>query len=141
MGRKLIVVFVVGVTVVSTAAMTVAGPRSSRQIERGKYLVERVGMCADCHTPRTERGELDRSKWLQGSELDFQPTHPIPNFASTAPGIAGLPGRTTAEAVRLLETGVTQDGKSLAPPMPQFRMTRSDAAAVVAYLKSLKPAG
>jgi len=42
--------------------------------------------------------------------------------------------------VKLLTTGIWKTGKPLRPPMPRFQMTRADAEAVVAYLKSVKPA-
>jgi hypothetical protein len=41
--------------------------------------------------------------------------------------------------VKLLTTGIWITGNRLRQPMPQFRMTVSDAQAVVAYLKSVKP--
>ena len=109
------------------------------QIRHGQYIVERVGMCGDCHTPRTETGEFNRSLWLQGNVLDFKPTHPIPGFAVAAPPIAGLPTLPTdALAIRFLETGTNAAGKLSAPPMPSVRLNHNDAIAVVAYLRSLK---
>jgi len=39
--------------------------------------------------------------------------------------------------IKLLTTGIWTTGNPLRAPMPQFRMERSDAEAVVAYLKSL----
>jgi hypothetical protein len=39
--------------------------------------------------------------------------------------------------VKLLTTGIWTTGTQLRPPMPQFRMNRADAEAVVAYLKSV----
>lgn len=114
-----------------------ADASSAALIERGKYLVERVAMCIDCHSPRTPTGEFDQKRWLQGSVLDFAPRHPIPNWTDVAPAIAGLPGYTEEEAIRLLETGIAPNGKPLRPPMPPYRMNREDARAVVAYLKSL----
>jgi hypothetical protein len=54
------------------------------------------------------------------------------------PRLAGRPPGTDEEFVRLLTTGVSRTGLPLNPPMPQFRMTRSDAEAVLAYLKSVK---
>lgn len=104
---------------------------------RGRYLVERVAMCADCHTPRNRNGELDRTQWLQGSALDFQPAHAAPNWAGKAPGIAGLPKLGDAAVIKLLETGLMPDGKPARPPMPQYRLSHDDAAAVADYLKSL----
>jgi mono/diheme cytochrome c family protein len=42
-----------------------------------------------------------------------------------------------ADIVKLLTTGIWNTGAHLRAPMPQFRMNRSDAEAVVAYLKSV----
>lgn len=113
-------------------------PSKEVQIQRGKYLVERVSMCADCHTPRTDKGEYDMTSWLQGNVLDFKPSHPMP-FAMVAPQIAGLPTLPTdALAVRFFETGTNAVGKTAMPPMPQFRFDHDDAVAVAAYLRSLK---
>jgi mono/diheme cytochrome c family protein len=136
MKRTILLVFMILILAVFTFSTQ---PASPSQIARGKYLVEQVAMCIDCHSPRNERGEFIKEKWLQGGPLDLRPIHPIPNFADTAPSIVGVPpGWTEAEMIRLLETGIAPTGKPLKPPMPQYRMSRADAAAVVAYLKSLK---
>ena len=50
---------------------------------------------------------------------------------------AGLPPGSDAEMITLLTTSVSRSGKPLRSPMPRFRMTRADAEAVVAYLRSL----
>ena len=107
------------------------------KVTRGKYLVERVAMCADCHSARNEKGEFIQARWLQGAKLDFAPTHPMPAWADYSPGIAGLPGFTEAQAIRFLETGMAPNGGAARPPMPPYKMNRADAEAVVAYLKSL----
>jgi mono/diheme cytochrome c family protein len=118
-----------------------AQPKSSNasQLSRGKYLVERVGMCGDCHSPRNERGQFVKEQWLAGSPLGFKPTAPIPGWVEVAPGIAGLPGWNEKDAVAFLSTGKGLNGKTAGPPMPEFRFAPADAEAVVAYLKSLKP--
>lgn len=108
-------------------------------IAHGKYLVTRVSMCGDCHTPHNERGQEIAGRELQGAKLDFNPAHPVPGWASAAVPIAGLEGWTKAEAVRFLMTGRDRSDKLAAPPMPHFRMSCRDAEAVVAYLKSLPP--
>lgn len=108
-------------------------------IARGKYIVEGVAMCGQCHTPRNGHGEADRNQALQGAPLWLQPAGPVGDWPSQAPRIAGIPPGTEAQLVTLLTTGVWRDGKRPRPPMPQFRMTRQDAQAVVAYLKSLNP--
>jgi mono/diheme cytochrome c family protein len=107
-------------------------------LERGRYLVERVGMCSDCHSPRDPTGQFIRGAWLGGAPIGVAPKHPIPGWAEFAPALAGLPGHyTEAQLVTFLETGVRPDGSNAAPPMPPYRFSRSDAEAVVAYLKSL----
>lgn len=109
------------------------------QLERGRYLVQRVGMCGDCHTPRDEKGAPISGKELAGAAIDFKPVHPMP-WASTAPEIAGLPGWKDQEIVTFLMTGKL-NGKQANPPMPQYRFSAVDARAVVAYLRSLGAAG
>ncbi len=113
-------------------------PSPEKQIMRGKYLVERVSLCQDCHSPRTEKGEFDQSQWLGGTALFFKALMPVPGWKEAAPPIAGLEGWSTEEAIKFLQTGVGRDGRPAAPPMPQYRLNRNDAAAVAAYLKSLK---
>lgn len=110
------------------------------QISRGKYIVEGVAMCGMCHTPRTDSGDIDIARPLDGSAVWLLPAHAIPNWPLKAPRLAGTPPASDEDMVRLLTTGIWTDGSRLRPPMPQFRMNRDDAEAVVAYLHSLKPA-
>lgn len=117
------------------------GKNSNQQlVARGKYLVENVGTCQDCHTQRNQQGEYVREKWLQGSPLFFKPTVPIPGWAEKSPNIAGLPGWTDEQAIKFFMTGLAYNGLPAGPPMPQYRFNRADATAIVAYLRSLKAA-
>jgi mono/diheme cytochrome c family protein len=116
-----------------------AKPPSTNLVARGKYLVENVAMCSQCHTSRDSSGNLDRSLWLQGGPLWYQPAHPVADWPLQVPRIGGSMSATDAELVTLLTTGIWRDGKRLRPPMQQFRMTNEDATAVVAYLRSLNP--
>jgi len=118
-------------------AETAKAATKAKLVERGKYIVEGVAACSDCHTPRRANGESDRSKWLAGAPVFFQPARPSPDWPVNAPRLAGLPPGSDSDLITLLTTGIWRDGKSLRLPMPQFRMTRTDAQAVVAYLKSL----
>jgi len=118
---------------------TILGAQSNPKVERGKYIVERASMCIDCHTPMTAKGEPDRTKWMMGADLMFKPAIQIPAWAGYAPALAGLVGYTDAQVIGILQTGL-KDGQPLRPPMPQFRFTRADAEAVVAFLRTLKPA-
>ena len=108
-------------------------------VERGKYIVESVAMCARCHTAWNQAGESEREhkNWLLGGPTQIQATYPVQNWAVVEPRLAGRPPGTDEEFVRLLTTGISRTGAPPKPPMPPFRMTRSDAEAVLAYLKSL----
>ncbi len=110
---------------------------ASGAVARGKYLVEGVAYCTNCHTPRNSKGELERSRWLQGGPLFWQPAHPLQNYPQLVPRIAGTIPATDDEMITLLTTGVWKDGTRLREPMPQFRFTKEDAQAVIAYLKTL----
>lgn len=130
-----------GLVLAGCAPRETAAPDPVAKEARGKYLVERVGMCIDCHSPRGPGGQFDLSRWLQGAPLGFAPTVPMPAWAPYAPAIAGLTQFTDEQALALLTEGKTVSGQPLRPPMPEYRFNREDAEAIVAYLRSLKPAG
>jgi mono/diheme cytochrome c family protein len=112
----------------------------SSKLDRGKYLVEQVGMCGDCHTPRNEKGERVQEKLLQGTILPFRPTVPMPVWADKSSNIAGLRGWEDKDGMRLLMTGIAYNDLPARPPMPQYRFNQEDAAAIMAYLRSLAQA-
>lgn len=96
-------------------------------------------MCGMCHTPRNDANEIDHGRWLDGAALWLLPAHPQQDWPLKAPRIAGTPPASDEDMVRLLTTGIWTTGTHLRPPMPQFRMDKDDAEAVVAYLRSLTP--
>jgi mono/diheme cytochrome c family protein len=106
-------------------------------VERGKYIVESVAMCELCHTPRDEHGNPDRGRWLMGGPAQLRPSYPAATWAIVEPRIGGGPPGTDADFIKLLTTGIARTGVPPNPPMPPFRMTRADAEAVLAYLKSM----
>lgn len=107
---------------------------------RGKYIVENLSRCGQCHTPRGSAGAADRSQWLQGAPVWLKSAEPVEDWPLQAPRIAGVLPGTDEEMIKLLTTGVWKTGTHLRAPMPEFRMTTQDAEAVVAYLKSVQPA-
>ncbi|HUO29964.1 MAG TPA: cytochrome c [Bryobacteraceae bacterium] len=114
-------------------------PAQSALVARGKYIVEGVAMCEQCHTRRTATGQPDLGNWLKGGPVQIQPTYPSPHWAVRVPRIAGGPPGTDADFIRLMTKGIARTGNPPNPPMPQFHMTRDDAEAVLAYLKTLAP--
>jgi len=133
----------VGVATLATLALTGCDREAAApdRVAQGRHIVENVAMCVDCHTPRLPDGQLDTARNLQGSPLGFAPSVPMP-WGPTAPAIAGLPTYPDDEAaIRFLMTGKTNHPGAPRPPMPSYRLTRDEAAAVVAYLRSLKSTG
>jgi mono/diheme cytochrome c family protein len=117
----------------------------SAQVSHGKYLVQLAG-CTDCHTPGHLLGKPDMSRFLAGSDVGFQaPGLGIfagPNL--TPDNDTGLGNWTKDEITTAIQTGVRPDGRILASVMPwraYAGLTKSDAAAIVEYLTSLRPIG
>jgi mono/diheme cytochrome c family protein len=112
-------------------------------IERGRYLVT-FGGCNDCHTPGYFFGKPDAARQLGGSEVGFE----IPGLGVfygpnlTPDKETGLGTWSEADIVKAIQTGVRPDGRGLVPimPWPAFaKLTKPDAEAIAAYLKSLPP--
>jgi hypothetical protein len=120
-----------------TARPAVVATTGSGNVEHGRYLVERVAMCAECHSGRDAHGTIIDTQRYMGGPIPFSP--PWPNdWAMRAPRNKGLPGYDDGLALRLLTRGsIGRDGVQLRPPMPRFYMMPQDAADVIAFLRSL----
>jgi len=119
------------------AGQPVAAVRtSSGNVEHGRYLVERVVMCFECHSTRDLQGNIVPGTKFMGGPMPVRPSWPV-DWPIQIPRIAGLAGYTDEEATRLLTQGaIKRDGSQLRAPMPRFRMTPQDAADVIAYMRT-----
>jgi mono/diheme cytochrome c family protein len=115
-----------------------AAPQSS--VDRGRYLVEDVAMCEECHTPRDAGGNLDESRRLQGAQIWIMPVHANPNWAMNAPALAGFGGYSDDQGAAVLEKGEGPNGETIRQPMHIYHMNHADAQAIIAYLRSLPSA-
>ena len=131
------------VTAVCAAASPVAVRAADSQVKRGEYLAHVAG-CTDCHTPGSLIGHPDTSKFLAGSDVGFA----VPGLGIfVGPNLTpdketGLSGWSAEDIVTAITTGQRPDGRMLAPVMPWqdlSHLTKADALAVAAYLKSLPP--
>lgn len=107
------------------------------QIERGRYLVEALGHCAECHTPRGLLGQPDYSRWLGGAPNPAGEGR-IPNITS-----AGL-SWSAADIAEYLKSGFTPDFDTAGGAMAEVvkntaLLTDNDRAAIAAYLKAVPP--
>jgi Cytochrome c len=118
------------------AAMAPAPAELRGNPARGRYLVERVAMCGECHSTRDQAGVIIPETRLHGGPLPIQVPWPA-DWPLIVPRIAGLPGYSDAEALRLLTEGAMKRiGGQARAPMPRFRMTTEDAADVIAFLRT-----
>jgi mono/diheme cytochrome c family protein len=111
-------------------------------LERGTYLVQTIGACGNCHTPKGPGGVPVAAKEMAGGfKFDEKP------FTAYAPNITpdpetGIGKWTDAQIIAAIREGKRPDGSTIGPPMPVelYRdIAEDDAKAIVAYLRSLKP--
>jgi|SRR5579871_93839 len=123
------------------AAMSWTLAAQDANVQRGKYLVEEVARCQECHTPRTETNDFDRTKWMKGATLVAAPSTPIQGWHQKSPDItstSALWQRWGDEGVaKFLETATNPRGGKAGAPMPAYTLSHDDAVAIAAYLKSL----
>lgn len=110
----------------------------SAQWNRGAYLVNGFGHCAECHSPRNALGGVIRGeRFAGGSNPDGEGW--VPNI--TQKGIGGWSEKDIAD---FLETGDMPEGDtasgSMRPVIKNLAQLKpEDRAAMAAYLKSLPP--
>ena len=105
------------------------------ELTRGRYLVEALGHCTECHTSRTLLGGLRRDQWLMGA--------PNPSGDGRIPDIT--PARLTwsgAEITNYLRDGFTPDFDVVSGSMVEVvgslsNLPDADRAAIAAYLQAL----
>ncbi|KWR80738.1 hypothetical protein RM96_29590 [Cupriavidus sp. IDO] len=112
------------------------------RIARGKYLMEGVVACGNCHVARAENGAPVFSRGLSGGMVFDEPP-----FKAYAPNITpdpetGIGKWTDAQLGKAIREGIRPDGSIIGPPMPiEFyrRMSDADLAAIIAYLRVQPP--
>ncbi len=111
---------------------------------RGKYIVDHVAACPDCHTPRDSMGAPIGGQYMAGAECFAQlPSGSCLNTRNLTHHETGLLNRTDAEIERMIRDGVrpaATGDEPLFPAMPYYsfhNMSDLDLAAVVAYLRSI----
>jgi len=127
---------------IAALALAIAPAAAQTPLERGKYLVEGVLTCGNCHTPKGPQGELP------GMELAGGVTFQEDAFTALSPNITPDPetgiGRWTAGQIKTaIRDGRRPSGQQLSPQMPYAYykiFAPADLDAVVAYMRSLPPA-
>ena len=112
-------------------------PTKDAAWNRGAYLVNGPGHCAECHSPRNILGGIIASQRFAGG--------PAPDGDGFVPNITqkGL-SMSHEQVVKLLETGETPDGDTVGGEMGKVvantgKLSAEDRAAIATYIKSLPP--
>lgn len=120
------------------------------RLAHGRYLVENVASCFDCHSPHEYvNGEWLGKKGMKGAGQIFPSglIHLPPGSEVVAPNITpdretGIGSWTDAEIEEAIRGGVAKGGRPLFDLMPywQFRvLSNEDVKSMIVYLRSLPP--
>ena len=112
-------------------------PTKSAEWNRGAYLVQGLGHCGACHTPKTQLGGDDRARTFQGNALQgwFAPN-------ITNDNERGLGGWSVADIVAYLKNGHNATTASTGImgeeiTLSSSQMTDADLTAIATYLEDL----
>lgn len=116
----------------------VPDPSKSAQWNRGAYLANGPGHCAECHSPRNALGAVIKSLRFAGG--------PSPDGQGGVPNITQfkLKNWTAEDIAGTLEDGMTPDADRVGGSMIDVmrntaQMTSEDRMAIAVYIKSLPP--
>ncbi|MFP7571065.1 c-type cytochrome [Marivita sp. S2033] len=114
------------------------GETADAEIERGAYLVDHLGHCGTCHTPRNAMMMSDDSRYLGGTMVQGWEA---PNITSDP--VSGLGNWSDEDIVQYLKTGRAMGTTQAAGPMAEVvhfstrYMQNDDLMAMARYLKTV----
>jgi mono/diheme cytochrome c family protein len=111
----------------------------SAQWNRGAYLVNGPGHCAECHSPRNFLGVIIAGQRFAGGPDPEGGDGWVPNITQ-----AGIGDYSERDIERVLETGDMPNGDSVGGAMTAMvantsQLPAADRAAIATYVKSLPP--
>ncbi len=110
----------------------------SPEEQRGRYLAEALGHCAECHTARDMLGGLDTARWMAGA--------PNPTGSGRIPNITPAAfDWSVSDTVEYFTSGFTPEFDTVGGHMVEVvenlaQLPREDREAIALYLKRLAPA-
>jgi mono/diheme cytochrome c family protein len=116
-----------------------AWAQQAARLARGKYLVEGIVACGNCHIARGEQGQPLFEKGLSGGMVFDEAAFKAVAANITPDRDTGIGKWTDAQLARAIREGIRPDGRLIGPPMPiPFYRNISDAdlAAIIAYLRA-----
>ena len=117
-------------------------PDGDDPLVHGRYLVETIAGCGNCHTPHLPDGSLDQSMAFAGAFVIEEPIFRAYARNITPDVETGIGSWTDEQIIDAIRNGRRPDGTFLGPPMSfawYKRMSDTDVKAIVAYLRTVKP--
>ena len=128
-----------GLTIAISLVLLAAPGHAETQLERGRYLVETVAGCGNCHTPKGANGPLPGKKFAGGDVIKHEDfTAVVPNITSDRE--TGIGNWTDDQILTALREGRRPDGSliGLAMPFQSYRnLADEDVKAIIAYLRTV----
>ena len=121
-----------------SGAAVAATPKAA-VLERGKYLMEGVVACGNCHMARGDKGQPLPEKGLSGGMVFDEPPFKAIAANITPDPQTGIGKWTDAQLALAIREGVRPDKSVIGPPMPvpfYRHLSDDDLAAVIAYLRA-----
>ncbi|MDH4061770.1 MAG: cytochrome c, partial [Aquincola sp.] len=125
-------------------ALVLIAPAASAEsrVERGRYLVQSIVACGNCHTPQGPQGPIAGKTLAGGLVVEDGPPYTAISANITPDRATGIGRWTDAQIATAIREGRRPDGSLIGPPMPidLYRdISDADVAAIVAYLRTVKP--
>src|SRR3954467_11382702 len=124
-------------------AIIATSAQAQAPLERGKYLVEGILTCGNCHTPRGPAGVLDTTRRHAGgpqvwetAEYRVHPSNITPDKET------GIGAWSRGEIEAAIRDARRPNGQQLSPQMPPAYykiFAPADLNAVVPYMQPLPP--
>ncbi|HEU0229388.1 MAG TPA: c-type cytochrome [Burkholderiaceae bacterium] len=118
---------------------TAGWARDEAQLARGKYLMNGVVACANCHIARGDKGQPLFDQGMSGGML-FEDSAFKAYAANITPDReTGIGAWTDAQIAKAVREGIRPDGSVIGPPMPisfYRNLSDTDLAAIIAYLRA-----
>jgi mono/diheme cytochrome c family protein len=115
-------------------------PAKNAAWNRGAYMVEALGHCGECHTPRNMMMALDDNRTFAGAEQVGWHAYNL-----TSDRTSGLGGWSDAQLAQYLSTGRADGHGPASGPMAEAvenslrYLTQDDIHAMIAYLRGVAP--
>jgi mono/diheme cytochrome c family protein len=148
----LIIVIIIGVISYVTLALPDVGKAEDisiaatpQRLARGKYLVDHVTICTDCHSKRdwskfaapAIENSLGGGGELFDNSVGFPGSVHVPNITPY-----NLKNWSDGEIFRAITTGVRKNGNAIFPLMPwpyYSQLDREDVYSIITYIRTLQP--